>query len=430
MVRFSFAAVATTALAATLSAALPLDTTPGGQVTFSSPSFHSTSALVQSLNVIESFAALPACHRRKLEEYMAGLPEKRLVQLSEDAQPIEITEGEKSLLVLAGKRFVDVTDEEESLTVAVAEKPSFPDKLAYVVKDLKPLFDHISLDKMRTFLTSFTGFRTRHYRSDTGRQSQQFLLGQIKQIAKANKHAHVKISEFEHSWGQNSIIARFDPHPASTNGNVSDSIVIVSAHQDSTNLLPFLAAPGADDDGSGTTSLLAAFDSLVNASFVPSAHPVEFHWYSAEEGGLLGSQAVAQEYAKRGVKVRAMQQNDMTAWVKLGTKPTIGLIHDFVDPDLTSFLAKIIEEYATIGWTKTVCGYACSDHASWSKVGAPSAFTIESTFEDSSKNIHSSRDTIDYSPSEFSFEHMREFSRIAIGVAVELGGGENLVKAA
>ncbi|GAA5917055.1 hypothetical protein JCM6882_001913 [Rhodosporidiobolus microsporus] len=425
MVRFAFAAVAAATLA-TLSSALPLDSS--SQLTFASPSFSSTSALVNSLELADSLAALPACHRRRLEEYVAGLPQKRLVKLSEHGEAIQVTEGEKSLLVLAGKRFIDVTDEVEAVAVAVAEKPSFPEKLTYAVKDLQPIFDHISLDKMRTFLTSFTGFRTRHYRSDTGRQSQQFLLGQVKQVAKSNKKLHIRVSEFEHSWGQNSIIARFEPH-AVDNATVSDSIVIVSAHQDSTNLLPFLAAPGADDDGSGTTSLLAAFESLVNASFVPSAHPVEFHWYSAEEGGLLGSQAVAQEYAKRGVKVKAMQQNDMTAWVKLGTEPTIGLIRDFVDPELTDFIAKIIEEYATIGWTSTKCGYACSDHASWSKVGAPSAFTIESTFEDSSKNIHSTRDTIDYSPAEFSFEHMREFSRVAIGVAVELGGGENLFKA-
>lgn len=64
---------------------------------------------------------------------------------------------------------------------------------------------------------------------------------------------------------------------------------VAGAHQDSTNLLPFLAAPGADDDGSGTTTSIAAFTSLVNASFVPSTNPVEFHFYSAEEGGLRQS---------------------------------------------------------------------------------------------------------------------------------------------
>ncbi|BGP16500.1 hypothetical protein JCM10213_001163 [Rhodosporidiobolus nylandii] len=426
MVRFTFLAAA--AAVASVATAFPLT---DSQLTFTSdsPSSNSDTAasLVHSLNLADTLAALPRGHQLRLKEYMAALPEKRLVKLAEDGEAMEITEGEKSLLVMAGQHFIDVTDEQDLLTVAVADKKPFPSKLTYNTSDLQPLFDNISLYKMKEFLTSFTGFRTRHYRSDTGKQSQQFLLGQIRQIAKKNKDLKIRISEFQHPWGQNSIIARFEPKAASASESTSDSIVIVSAHQDSTNLLPFLAAPGADDDGSGTTSLLAAFASLVHSGFVPSDHPVEFHWYSAEEGGLLGSQAVAQDYAKRGIQVHSMLQNDMTAWVKAGTKPTIGLIQDFVDPELTAFIGMAINEYSTIGWTPTKCGYACSDHASWSKVGAPSAFTIESTFEDSSKNIHSTRDTIDYSPSEFSFEHMREFSRVSIALAVELGGGKNLL---
>lgn len=35
----------------------------------------------------------------------------------------------------------------------------------------------------------------------------------------------------------------------------------------------------------------------------------------------------------------------MSAWVKQGTEPTIGLIRDFVDPEFTDYLAKVIDEY-------------------------------------------------------------------------------------
>lgn len=206
---------------------------------------------------------------------------------------------------------------------------------------------------------------------------------------------------------------------------MSDQVVILGAHLDSTNLLPFLPAPGAGDDGSGTTTLVAAFTSLVNAAFVPSTHPVEFHFYSAEEGGLLGSQAIAQDYARRSIAVRSMLQMDMTSWVKTGTKPVMGVITDFVDPALTDFIRLVIGEYAEIDAVDTKCGYACSDHASWTKIGAPSAFAIESRFEDSNHNIHSTSDRIDISP-EFSFDHMAQFSRMSIALAVELGGGDSL----
>jgi len=38
----------------------------------------------------------------------------------------------------------------------------------------------------------------------------------------------------------------------------------------------------------------------------------------------------------------------MSAWVKQGTEPTIGLIRDFVDPEFTDYLAKVIDEYCEL----------------------------------------------------------------------------------
>lgn len=101
---------------------------------------------------------------------------------------------------------------------------------------------------------------------------------------------------------------------------------------------------GADDDGSGTTSSLEAFRALVSLNFTPSA-PVEFHYFSAEEGGLLGSQAVAKAYEDEGRKVLAMLQMDMTAWVKKGTEESVGIIQDYVDPDLTEFMERLVKKY-------------------------------------------------------------------------------------
>ena len=68
---------------------------------------------------------------------------------------------------------------------------------------------------------------------------------------------------------------------------------------------------------------------MVHNGFKPE-RPVEFHWYSGEEAGLLGSQAVSEAYAKEGKRVVAMLQNDMTGYV--GTdKEVIGIVTDHVD---------------------------------------------------------------------------------------------------
>ena len=41
------------------------------------------------------------------------------------------------------------------------------------------------------------------------------------------------------------------------------------------------SAAGADDDGSGSMSILEAYRALIAAGFRPE-RTVEFHWYSAE----------------------------------------------------------------------------------------------------------------------------------------------------
>lgn len=107
------------------------------------------------------------------------------------------------------------------------------------------------------------------------------------------------------------------PRASASPSAAEDDIVIIGAHQDSTNLLPFLPAPGADDDGSGTITSLEALTLLLSSGFQPRNSSVEFHLYSAEEGGMLGSQAVASQYQREGKSVKAMLQMDMVRWLPL-----------------------------------------------------------------------------------------------------------------
>ena len=53
-------------------------------------------------------------------------------------------------------------------------------------------------------------------------------------------------------------------------------------------------------------------------------------------------------------------------------------------------------QYCSIPYVLTECGYACSDHASASKAGYPSAFVIESDFKYSDTKIHTSQDKLEF----------------------------------
>lgn len=68
-----------------------------------------------------------------------------------------------------------------------------------------------------------------------------------------------------------------------------------------------------------------------------------------------------------------------------------------------------------------VCGYACSDHASATKVGFQSSFVAESDLENNN-GIHSPNDTM----AVLSFDHMIEHAKMVVGFAYELGMTANL----
>ena len=97
-------------------------------------------------------------------------------------------------------------------------------------------------------------------------------------------------------------------------------------------------------------------------SYFPLSHPLEFHFYSGEEGGLKGSQAISHVYQTEGRPVVGMLQLDMTGyWDKtIGRK--MGIVGDYTDPELTDLLRLVVDEYTdeSTGRLETECAYACS----------------------------------------------------------------------
>jgi leucyl aminopeptidase len=303
--------------------------------------------------------------------------------------------------------------------IFATKPPAFPEKPTHQ-KSLKKLLKSLSKLEMRNHLETFTGFHTRYYKSQYGAQSSSWLLKTVTDMVKESGAMEngATVEHFPHPWGQNSVIA--------TLPGQSNATIVIGAHQDSINLfLPsILAAPGADDDGSGTVTIMEALRVLLTDDQVVAGNAtntIEFHWYSAEEGGLLGSQAIFKQYEKDGRDVKAMLQQDMTGYVQktldAGEPESVGVITDYVDPALTEFIKTIVTEYCDIPYVLTKCGYACSDHASASKAGYPSAFVIESDFKYSDQKIHTTEDKIEY----LSFDHMLQHARLTLGLVYELG---------
>jgi bacterial leucyl aminopeptidase len=205
---------------------------------------------------------------------------------------------------------------------------------------VKPLLPKLNKANVQSNLEKFVSYQNRYYKSATGKQSSEWLLNQVQSIiSSSNATTNASARAFTHSWGQNSVIA--------TIPGKSSNIVVIGAHQDSINQNnPSLGrAPGADDDGSGSMTILEAMRVLLTDTKVAAGqaqNTIDFHWYSAEEAGLLGSQAIFQDYKSKGKVVKAMLQQDMTGYVKAGVDESVGVITDYVDAGLTDFIKKVV----------------------------------------------------------------------------------------
>jgi leucyl aminopeptidase len=242
-----------------------------------------------------------------------------------------------------GVNFMDITDyselHESSANLAARQSTAFPSAVAQKT-NITPLLSKLSTSNMQSKLTTFVAFNNRYYKSTTGKQSSEWLLAQVQAVITASGVSGVSARAFSHAaFTQSSVIA--------TIPGKSANIIAIGAHQDSINLSSPMngRAPGADDDGSGTVTTLEAFRVLLTDSRIASgqaANTIEFHWYAAEEGGLLGSQGIFTNYKNSGKVVKAMLQQDMTGYVKPGSSDAVGVITDYVDAGLTSFIKKVV----------------------------------------------------------------------------------------
>lgn len=335
---------------------------------------------------------------------VAGFEESRRLIAFNESHKVWMTQKEIEGLMSLKANFMDVTEQPDAPTPlnpsAILVFPNQPQYKQYV-DSLLPL---VSEAQLRDTITQLSAFNNRYYTAATGVSAATWIFDTFTKYALGR--TDITVSRWTHTWVQPSIIARIPGQ-----GPNADEVVVLGAHEDSTAGSSTARAPGADDDASGTATVLEAFRILVAAGFVPD-RTLEFHTYAAEEAGLLGSQNIANTYRSRNTSVYAQLQLDMTGY---GSGP-IGIITDFTHANLTTFVRLLIDVYTFSTWSDSSCGYGCSDHASWFRAGYPSAFPFEAPFGSHSPYIHTANDLI----TTLNFNKIVQFARLAVGFAVEL----------
>lgn len=314
--------------------------------------------------------------------------------------------------------FMDVTyawnkqhggDAKTFLTAYTNQENHARKKSSYEIKyqkQVEQMLGQLNPQEMWDYLSTLTSFQDRYADSDNGVKAAEWLKSQVETFARDNQRTDVSVYTITTGgYKQPSVVAKV--------GSGTGPGIVIGAHMDTLSSRSS-KKPGADDDGTGSVTVLEAARTVL-ASGMQFKKPVYFVWYAAEEEGLVGSGYVVDEFKNKNIPVTAVLHYDLTGFAH-NNESTMWLIDDYVDKSLSSYLGDLIKAYVKKPIKHTSCGYACSDHANWTANGYAAAIPAESAYEDTNPYIHSSMDTMD----KLSLDHMTDYVKLAAAFVVEM----------
>jgi leucyl aminopeptidase len=254
----------------------------------------------------------------------------------------------------------------------------------------------VSAPNIHATISHLAAYHTRHYASPTGSEAASWIRDTWLALADGRSDVGAELFTACNDCGsQPSVILTIQ------GTTWPDEVVVLGGHLDSINWdasgSSSARAPGADDDASGIATLTEILRVAMDSGFRPQ-RTVKFMGYAAEEVGLNGSQAIAGSFQATGTDVVGVLQLDMTNYHEPG-QADIEIISDHTNAGLNAFLGVLFDAYLQpLGLTRgsSPCGYGCSDHASWTAAGYPSAFAFEGGgINHSFGQIHSAFDLIE-----------------------------------
>jgi leucyl aminopeptidase len=273
---------------------------------------------------------------------------------------------------------------------------------------------------IRATIAHLSSYRNRYYTSADGKTAAEWIRSTWAGLAGARTDVTAELyTGCANCSTQPSVILTVQ------GTELANEVVVLGAHLDSINGSgggsTTQTAPGADDDASGVATLTEVIRIALAGNWKPK-RTVKFMAYAAEEVGLRGSNAIAQSFKTAGTNVAGVLQMDMTNY-KAGNVEDMQLVTDYSNEAMKTFLTNLFDTYlAPLGITRGTytCGYGCSDHASWTSAGFPSAMMFEAgTATGYNPYIHSANDTL--ANMGDSAQNSVKFAQLGLAFLGELG---------
>jgi hypothetical protein len=154
-------------------------------------------------------------------------------------------------------------------------------------------------------------------------------------------------------------------------------IYLLTAHVDSISPSPTTNAPGADDNGSGTTAIMLAAKILRDYSF---DYTLRFVTFTGEERGVCGSTQYVSDARARNDDIRGAINLDMIAYdsngvkdveIHAGSRQDSQAIANLLVSNIETYKLNLVPHLVTVGATNR------SDHASFWQFNYPAILGIQ-----------------------------------------------------
>jgi leucyl aminopeptidase len=272
---------------------------------------------------------------------------------------------------------VQVLDTDDTYAPTVFVPPPGVDNPDPIVAGLVAQVQQANLS---SHITALSAIQTRRADQPQNAQAVTYLQSQLAAIP----GMVVTLDHFNSGVGPN-VIGELPGREAST------TIVMIGAHFDSYAGSGQTRSPGADDNASGTASVLEIARILAS---VPLRRTVRFGFWNAEEFGLWGSNAYAAAAQASNTNILAYLNADMNGYRASGDARDLDFVLNDSTPSLVTYLTQVSTTYVpSLPVVTGTLGGGTSDHRSFSQRGFPAVFYFEDAGQ-YSPYIHTSNDTL------------------------------------
>jgi len=228
------------------------------------------------------------------------------------------------------------------------------------------------------YLENLTAFGPRRTGTPACEAAGEYLYNELESMGLEVRYHNWSLSSYSASNIEGTLVGL---------NETSDEIYIICGHYDTVS-----GSPGADDDGSGTATVLAV--AYIMNQYAAN-HTVRFVAFSGEEQGLLGSREYAQEAYENGDNIVGVLNVDMIGYALTSDHGSnIKIYENDASEWLTNFTNDVSDQYYDYIKLNVIPSgsHGGSDHASFWQYGFDAIFYHEYKFND---YYHSPQDTIE-----------------------------------